>query len=1081
MTIPFAARRSWLLLPAGLAWLLLAAAAAFLPEPAAALTVERSLGPRAENLRLVFSAGPAAGQAVRVGPREILVELPEGTWDKEPRPEPARFEGGLVRSVTPTDRGLVIELSTESFGSIALPATGGRLELTFFADPLGARWRPQEPVRPAAQNPAPAKPAAAKPKEAAPAPAQAQVKSPEKAAPAATPLPAKESTPEKTAKPGASPPASTSTPAKATEPAQHPAPAAQPAPVAQFSGSSALRAPIDAAGPDNAPSYSAPQPVAKVAEAPSPAPPVTPAAPARSEAQPATAHAPAPAPAQAAASQTAPPAAQGETPVPAPTPTPALAVGQEVRGRLTTKTLDELLTVARRAAETGSEQMDKERAAADLAVEEARAAKTNAPQTLPPADPAAPPKAEIAPDLEAQRRTKDNAGPPREGLEPAADAAEAELQRKMQEALQAGMMLFANRQYSQALAALQPLVDDPGTPAPIREGALYTIADAQFQLHRDALPAHHQTVVKAFDRAINFNPKSPRLPSALLSLGLVHLKVGNLPEASGYFNLLQQKYPGDPNLPYIPFYRGQYYYEHGEYQKAADEFQHLVQAFPDSEVVREASVGLARSLEALGYFDQAWQIVDYIRKRWPRYYLDAPSFLELAGNVALHLNKLDLAREDYWTYYNLEPKAPGMDLVLARLGDIYLRQDKPQTAREVYESVVERYPEEQGGLVAQMRLAEEGIHDDPSTGEMFSVFDRPLNLRPEEIYTRIIKRYPKSGLAPLAQLKLAMWKLWQKKFDEALAAVDEYLKSYPASPLVDSALKTGLAAFEQAARIMTEEENYGRVVDLWERYPYLAANLESLDPEARMALALSCWKRGDVVKALAMAKPFLTTVKNDKLSQMAVNLALSIYLDNSAWSDIVALAGNPGVAELPEKQRREVDYAHALALVSLGEKTKSKPIWTKLAAMTDLDPGQRAYALFYLARFAGEEDNLQNEYLYAQEALSLFLQAKTRDTEKIKDTLTMLMDVTQRAGRLEDAMRWADELGRFVPESDPNWPAYRFRLADIRKSMNDLKGWRTILEDLIAKAPDSLQARLAKTTLEAQVLEDRARQYSQGQ
>jgi hypothetical protein len=91
------------------------------------------------------------------------------------------------------------------------------------------------------------------------------------------------------------------------------------------------------------------------------------------------------------------------------------------------------------------------------------------------------------------------------------------------------------------------------------------------------------------------------------------------------------------------------------------------------------------------------------------------------------------------------------------------------------------------------------------------------------------------------------------------------------------------------------------------------------------------------------------------------------------------------------------------------------------------------------------------------------------------------MDVTQRAGRLEDAMRWADELGRFVPESDPNWPAYRFRLADIRKSMNDLKGWRTILEDLIAKAPDSLQARLAKTTLEAQVLEDRARQYSQGQ
>ena len=76
---------------------------------------------------------------------------------------------------------------------------------------------------------------------------------------------------------------------------------------------------------------------------------------------------------------------------------------------------------------------------------------------------------------------------------------------------------------------------------------------------------------------------------------------------------------------------------------------------------------------------------------------------------------------------------------------------------------VKDYPDEEGGLIAKMRLAEQGVHDQPSIAEMFSLFGKPESGSPEDIYTGIIRDHPASPLAPLAQIKLAMRRRWPKR------------------------------------------------------------------------------------------------------------------------------------------------------------------------------------------------------------------------------------------------------------------------------------------------------------------------------
>jgi TolA-binding protein len=644
---------------------------------------------------------------------------------------------------------------------------------------------------------------------------------------------------------------------------------------------------------------------------------------------------------------------------------------------------------------------------------------------------------------------------------------------------EAQSMMF-NGELSDALPIYEELLKQPKLPDEVREETLYAIADIKRQLDSNDLTNKFDEVAQAYIQAMNANLRSSRVPRALLNLGLLNLQVGNFPEARAYFKILQDKYPDDENIPAISYYWGEYWYRKGDYKKAADQFQYLIQTYPEHQLAKQAAYYLADSLDRLGYLDQAYQIVDYIDKRWPDYYMENMDFLRLAGGVEMKLKKWDQAKNHYFTYYNLNPEADGADVVLARIGDIYLRKNEKDAAKQIYEKTVKNYPDKEGGLISKMRLAEEGIYDDPGMSEMVDVFNRPYNLNPKRVYTEIVSQHPESPLAPIAQLKLAMWYAFNKKYPEALTAAQDLIEKYPDSPLVDKARTLGDSVFVRAVPGMLAEQRYGRIVRYWETYDFIGKKDSKVDDNTKLAIATSYWKIGQPDKALEMLKPYLTEKQIPGVSDQALGLAVNIYLDQLAWqniNDLVNMASKNW--KLKPEQKRQVDYARAMALQNMGDGKRAVTLWAELAKDMTVDPAFRAYAMYYMAKDAMERQDLRRVFVYAQEALSLLLQTKG-DPEKIKDAVLMSIYATERSGRYEEALKWAKEYDKYISPDNPEWASTRFKLARIYRKAGAMDEWKQLLQDIIDKKPDSLQAQLAKSALDTYDLEQKASQYAPG-
>lgn len=645
----------------------------------------------------------------------------------------------------------------------------------------------------------------------------------------------------------------------------------------------------------------------------------------------------------------------------------------------------------------------------------------------------------------------------------------AENYRKRLANARAAMM---NAEFEEAVRALRGLASMADLPDDLREDVLYDLADALFSLYQDDLANNFAEVAGAYEQAMNVNPRSPRAATALRNLGVAHLRVNNLPEAKAFFNVLRQEYPHDPLVPTAEYYLGDYYYERGDYGQAADHFQIVVEKYPEHAIAQQSSIGLARALYALGFDDRAFQIMDFLEKRWPRYYIDDPSVLELAGIIALRVNSLESAKQRLSTYYNLVPDTPDAHMLLARLGDIYLLTGKPDAARHVFEKAAREFPDEEGGLIAQMRLVEGGIHDDPSLEDVFA------SLRAAQVYTHIIDKHPQSPLAAVATIKLAIWQVWNKRLEDSLSTIRDFLANRAHHSLAPKALEIGMEAFSQLVDRNLEDGRYPEIIEQWQLNPFLHPLEAELSPQTTLGLAMGFWKTGDHERAIQLARPYLDKMTPQQAQGFALDLVLGILLEQQQWERIADLEPLRKELELSPDRLRELNYALALALENLNRTDEAGEYWLGLAQDLQLTEAQRGYALYFLARKALQDEDLEKVYLYAQEALSLLL-LERKDSGKIRDCIAWLTQVTQRTGRLQEALAWALEFDQLIDEDDPDWAMSRYRLAQLYQRMQNQDQWRKVLVDLQQKDPRGLYGRLAGSALQGRELEDNVGRFQQ--
>jgi len=990
---------------------------------------------------------------------------------------PARMGGAdpagaaLVGEVAPQPGGLRIDTRTPGFGYVVTRPAPDRVVVDIFRDPMGERWTASDGGQPPAQAPAPASsntvPAEQAPRTALPAPA----------ATPATPAPA---------------------PSTAPAPAQNGA--RQPRVVE--------RAITDGGETGQPPAQAAPTGgiIGKLSPGPGTAPPAqvtgqiggqtggqtgaTPPAQPQPDAPQAAAKAPAQAPEQPRSFFAVPYSVRArinsggpsEWPeeaaasAPATPPTPVPSRGEA--GPAATASQDAQPATPQTVAQAPDQAGEPDK---DQAKGQGEARKSAAPR---PDGPTPPPQ----PDGQPTPPVTGNATSPQATQAVAEGKAATNASNATQvvyvdekgnpvpappvpaDLLEQAKTFMVNADYPKAMELLETLKGLRDTPKDMYEEVLYLIGDVLYAQNKDNILPVFDKIITATSEAMNYNLKSHRVPQALLRLGLLNTRIGNSQEAEGYFNLLRRQYPHDENAALAMYYAGEEAYKRGDYQKAADKFQSIVQDFPESKYVREGSVSLARTLYKLGYYQQAASILDFVDKRWGRFYLEYPQLLTVAADVSDHLGKLDDARANYWLYYNINPDADDIDTVLARQGDILAKQKQPEAARVIYEEAVRRFPDKDGGLISLMRLAEEGIHDTPSIAEMVSVFQRPDNTRPVQAYTTIISGHPQSPLVPLARLKLTMWYLWNRQFPEALASAVEFTQAHPGSDMLPKVREIALQSFTQMVAEAVPDGNYGRILQLWEQYPLIQENEKDLSVDTHVAIALSYANTGQPQKALEMLDGFLKGPKDPKHGETVLALALKVYLETQNWQRIADVMQGVSGWNLSDPVQKQADYALALAQENLGHPDLAVPLWQRLYDRKDLPQEQRAYVGYFLSRDAERKRELEKAYLLTRETLSDFLAVaqaspEKEDTPRIKESLLSLMDITEAAGRLRESLDWTDQYAKYVPDSDPGYAAMRYRVARLQRKMGNVDAWKTTLEDLARRDPQSLYGRMAASEL----------------
>ncbi|WP_243360790.1 tetratricopeptide repeat protein [Fundidesulfovibrio terrae] len=1082
--------------PAKTAWLLcLCILFGFLAE-ARAQTYSLSTDSSADVLTVTFPKNAPKPVVLRTGAKRVEVLFPAGTKLKGMSGSGVR--GRHVSGLAVADNVLVVEMESDAFGFIASPKGDKAVTLQVFYDPAGSRWKP--PTQEGSKPPeTPQKDASAQPpatgdagKQAQPPAQEAlpQSESPQQGPPQQGPVvtgkinfpgQTPEERPQAAAARPQTPVAQPQLPAAPQAAPQQLSPVQPPKPQQQAASGQTPAAPPQAPQAEQAS-----QPVQPAVPAPSPGQGVTgkiafpgaqPQASATAPAQQAQQSQPIPQPA---------PTAKPETPGQAPEQPAAQAQGQaapqppkqpqgEVRGSINLQQPAPAPAPAPEApAVAAAPQAQPPTATGQIAQPQApEAAKGQA-------DAAQPLKADEAAVTAITPKPEPPAAPP---APPKDEGKEKGESIEDSTYLVSGQQALARDDYDKALNVANSLLEKPELSKNLREDALYLKAEATFAVNKNKMPETFLETNDILQQALNFNTTSFKVPRALIKLGYINLRQGNLPEARAYFNLMRNKYPLDEEVPLIDVYWGDYYLDQAKirdakanHERAAQSFRDVLQKYPESRFARDAALGLSKALLELQQYNDASKIVEYVDKRWPRYYVENPTIRRVAADIAYKLGEYEKARDDYLWFYNLLPGDASNDLVLARLGDVSAKLGNLQAAREYYDMAIRLYPGREGALMAMMRLAEQGINDAPTLQEMFKAFADPKDIRPDKIYEIITNEYPKSALAPLALLKLSMWRLYKQEYPETLDLVKRFTTSYPGDALESQAVDVGAQAFGKMIGTLLEEMNYKRILELWRNYPFLAGRVDTLPDRERLGVALALYYQGAPKEALAMCEPYLDKPPTPD-AQKALALILTIYRENQDWQAILETLRKAASWKLGDNPRRALEFAQAMALEHTGDKARSRLLWARLAADPQLDPAKRAYAVYYQARTALERRDYGQALVWAQDSRALFKE-EAKDEGMARDALLLMIEANQAAGSYREALALCAEYAGEAPEKSAEWGANRLRMAKLNRMLGDLDTWRKILVELRDNQGDTLYGKLAASELAGKGIEDRAGRIS---
>lgn len=631
--------------------------------------------------------------------------------------------------------------------------------------------------------------------------------------------------------------------------------------------------------------------------------------------------------------------------------------------------------------------------------------------------------------------------------------------------------LMEQGKYDEALALLDNIRAIPGISPDLLQKVLYAISDCIWNRYQDNPLAGYEPIISATNEALNANLRSPRVPDAMLRLGLANINVGNLGEGQGYIVALSRRFPDFPGVAQGFTALGQAQLKQGRDAEAERSFGIILDKYPESSQLQTATVGLARALINQKKDERAQVILDFLSKRWPRYYIGDPDFLLVQANNEEKMKRDDAAMDLRWLYVNLDPSRPENAPLLLKMADEYMGKGNADAANFIYADIGSNFPDSPAAVTAKRRLAERGIYDAPFKYEqMEQVF---ASAGPEslwKVYSELADASSSDPEGIMARLKQAMWLYWDKQYPEAMGKAGDFIDDYPENPETPEARELLWKAFQKELAQSLAEQNYGRILLLWNGFPLVRERYGKIDAPLRYALAEGWAERGDDQKSFELLAEFLKGPMDPQFGEAAFSKFFNYYLQQGAWDKILDLGKLVRNWKMKPELQNQLDYAEALSAQNLNLGATALNRWRQLAQRSDIPLYQQAYATYFLAKDAENRRDIRNAYEGNRKVVELFQRladerSDKADPERIKEAIAALMDICEVGNRIPEALQWADRYSAYVPEDSPEYPSLRFREARLHRKLGDNSRAQALLENIVTKFPDSPFAQAAGAEL----------------
>ena len=337
-------------------------------------------------------------------------------------------------------------------------------------------------------------------------------------------------------------------------------------------------------------------------------------------------------------------------------------------------------------------------------------------------------------------------------------------------ACRTGIRAYRAMEYEQAVAAFDNLIDTYPSGSHV-ERATFLLAKSYERLFSDSVAENFLAIKRRYDDAIYGYPTSEYLQEALISVGDLCYGTGNLSEALGYYNLAIQNGRDRRATLRALLPKAKILIARRDMEEALQILEHIADQYPGSPAQTEVEMEMSRIFYEKGDYRGSLGILRELEARASRESSEHPDLCLYLGYNHLQLGNDKTARAYLFRFYNSAPQREESDLVLARIGDTYRDEGRPEEATKIYQLVLELHPEAEGALISLTRLAEQ-----LEAGELVLGRESGKSVRIggknvdelEELYMHVVDRLASKDTGnPLVQLAmLSLNAFYQKRAEK---------------------------------------------------------------------------------------------------------------------------------------------------------------------------------------------------------------------------------------------------------------------------------------------------------------------------